>query len=176
MHVGRDLTACQAGKSCYVTLLQIFWKAPMAMIIPEVVQDADDMSVDLPKRVDQLGAAASIACAVHCASWPFLLALLPSLGLTWLASESVEQGFVIFATLWASGSLLMGYRRHRAFRALGVLLPGLALVWLSTFGPWHHDVIPHAVGMTAGGTLVALAHLINLRLSHGHVHDASCRH
>ena len=26
------------------------------------------------------------------------------------------------------------------------------------------------------GTLVGLAHLANLRLNHGHVHDASCAH
>jgi hypothetical protein len=30
--------------------------------------------------------------------------------------------------------------------------------------------------MTFGGTLVGLAHLANLRLNHGHVHDASCAH
>ncbi|MCC6756807.1 MAG: MerC domain-containing protein, partial [Arenimonas sp.] len=34
----------------------------------------------------------------------------------------------------------------------------------------------HAVVMTAGGILIAVAHLVNLRLSHGHVHDANCRH
>ena len=33
-----------------------------------------------------------------------------------------------------------------------------------------------AVVMTFGGTLVGLAHLANLRLNHGHVHDASCAH
>ncbi|HEY5972679.1 MAG TPA: MerC domain-containing protein, partial [Pseudoxanthomonas sp.] len=27
-----------------------------------------------------------------------------------------------------------------------------------------------------GGTLVGLAHIVNLRLNHWHVHDASCAH
>ena len=27
-----------------------------------------------------------------------------------------------------------------------------------------------------GGVLVGVAHLVNLRLNHGHVHDASCAH
>ena len=30
--------------------------------------------------------------------------------------------------------------------------------------------------MTFGGTLVGVAHLVNLRLNHGHVHDARCAH
>ncbi|MGO4777142.1 MerC domain-containing protein, partial [Lysobacter sp. 2RAB21] len=30
--------------------------------------------------------------------------------------------------------------------------------------------------MTCGGVLVGLAHLTNLRLNHGHIHDASCAH
>ena len=32
-----------------------------------------------------------------------------------------------------------------------------------------------AVGFI-GGLLVGVAHLVNLRLNHGHVHDASCAH
>ena len=53
----------------------------------------------------------------------------------------------------------------------------LAALWLGIgHEPLHHDAILHAVTMTFGGTLVGLAHLANLRLSHGHVHDATCAH
>ena len=44
------------------------------------------------------------------------------------------------------------------------------------------DVVPDqsraaaAVQTLKQGTLIAVAHLINLRLNHGHVHDASCQH
>jgi len=34
----------------------------------------------------------------------------------------------------------------------------------------------HAVLVAIGGTLVAVSHLTNLRLAHGHVHDAACEH
>ena len=62
-------------------------------------------------------------------------------------------------------------------RALWLLLPGLAALWFGTgYEPLHHAVVPHAVLMTLGGTLVGLAHLANLRLNHGHVHDAHCAH
>ena len=40
----------------------------------------------------------------------------------------------------------------------------------------HHNAVPHAVVMTLGGLLVGVAHLVNLRLNHVHVHDASCAH
>jgi hypothetical protein len=74
-------------------------------------------------------------------------------------------------------SLVWGYRRHRVFRALGLLLPGLALLWFGVlYPPLHQTLVAHAVAMAIGGTLVGLGHLVNLRLNHGHVHDASCSH
>lgn len=117
--------------------------------------------------LDRLGAWGSLLCAVHCALLPALLALLPSLGVALLGGDRVELGFVVFATALGVFSLAWGYRRHGRARALGLLLPGLALLWAAVLhGPLHHSVWPHALAMTAGGTLVGLAHLANLRLHH----------
>lgn len=127
--------------------------------------------------LDRFGAAGSIACAAHCALLPLLIAGLPSLGLAVWLSDGFELGFVVFASLLGLASLLWGYRRHRALRAIGLLLPGLAVLWIGVlYPPLHESVVPHAVAMTLGGTLVGLGHLANLRLNHGHVHDASCAH
>jgi hypothetical protein len=127
--------------------------------------------------LDRLGATGSLLCAIHCALLPLLIALLPSLGIAAWLGEDFERGFVVFATLLGLFTLLWGYRRHRAVRALGLLVPGLAALWLGVlFDTLHEAVVPHAVVMTFGGTLVGLAHLANLRLSHGHVHDAQCAH
>ena len=94
-----------------------------------------------------------------------------------LTCEAFEVGFVAFASLLGLFSLIWGYRRHRALRALGLLLPGLAILWLGVlYAPLHQSQLPHAVVMTLGGTLVGIGHLMNLRLNHGHVHDASCAH
>jgi hypothetical protein len=129
------------------------------------------------RLLDRLGATGSLLCAVHCALLPVLIALLPSLGIATWMSDGFEEGFVVFATLLGLFTLIQGYRRHRAVRALWLLLPGLAALWLGIgYAPLHHDAILHAVTMTFGGTLVGLAHLANLRLTHGHVHDASCAH
>ncbi len=118
---------------------------------------------------DKFGAFAAIACAVHCAVLPFLLAILPTLGLGLFASHEVEFLYVAFATALALVSLVQGYRRHRMVRALSFALPGLLTVWAGVLLPAiHDDVVLHAVVMTCGGTLIAIAHLVNLRLTHDH--------
>ncbi|WP_159016351.1 MerC domain-containing protein [Cognatiluteimonas profundi] len=127
--------------------------------------------------LDRLGATGSLVCAIHCALLPMLIALLPSLGIAAWLGEGFERGFVIFATLLGVFTLAWGYRRHRVVRALGILIPGLAALWIGVlYAPLHHALLPHAITMTLGGTLVGMAHLANLRLNHGHVHNASCAH
>ena len=126
---------------------------------------------------DRFGFAASMLCAIHCAALPVVLALLPSLGIGVWLGEGFEQAFVLFATLLGLFTMAWGYRRHRAVRALWLLLPGLAVLWVGVlYAPLHETLVAHAVAMTLGGTLVGLAHLANLRLNHGHVHDATCAH
>lgn len=135
------------------------------------------MSPLLTRRlIDRLGATGSLLCALHCATLPLLLAVAPSLGAAAWLSGDLETGFVVFATALGLFSLLWGYRRHGTVRALGLLVPGLAALWLAVlFRPLHETVLAHALVMTFGGTLVGLAHLANLRLNHRHAHDASGR-
>jgi len=116
--------------------------------------------------LDRLGAAGSLLCALHCALLPLAIAVLPALGIALWSSEAFELGFVVFATLLGVVTLVLGYRRHRVGRALALLLPGLAVLWLGLLAaPLHTQTIAHAVTMTLGGTLVGVAHLTNLRLS-----------
>ncbi|PPT76392.1 hypothetical protein XaplCFBP3122_10155 [Xanthomonas arboricola pv. populi] len=133
----------------------------------------------LRHALDRFGATGSLLCAVHCAVLPLLLALAPSLGLSFWLGDGVELTIVVFVTLLGLFSLVLGYRRHKALHALALLLPGLLLLWAGLlYDPLHHALVPHAVVMTLGGALVGIAHLVNLRLNHGHahVHDASCAH
>ena len=135
------------------------------------------MDSRLRSLLDRFGATGSMICAVHCALTPLLLAAIPSLGLSAWLGDGFERGFVLFVTVLGLFSLLWGYRRHRAFRALSLLLAGLAVLWAGAYyPPLHHPVVLHAIVMTLGGTLVGLAHIVNLRLNHWHIHDASCAH
>lgn len=115
---------------------------------------------------DRLGATASLLCAIHCAALPFVLALLPALGLGFLANHGFERGFILCASALAVVMAVAGYRRHRAARAFAFLLPGLVLLWLGGFAfDLDHATLWHSLFVVAGGTCVALAHVVNLRLA-----------
>lgn len=115
---------------------------------------------------DRVGMAGSLLCAVHCALVPVLLAALPAFGLGGFSLVDIDQGFTIFATLLGITTLAVGFRRHRAFRAWLVLVPGLAMVWLGSFTALHDHSVAHTLVMVVGGLAIASAHLLNLRLGH----------
>lgn len=122
--------------------------------------------------VDSVGSVGAVLCAIHCALLPVALVLLPMLSFGILASAAFEFGFVLFATALATASLWHGYRHHRAYHAFLVLIPGLAALWGGiSIHSWHDSLAMHAVAMSIGGVLVGLAHLVNMRLSRGHVHE-----
>lgn len=127
---------------------------------------------------DRVGAAASFLCALHCAALPFVLALLPLIGLEFLADHRFERGFVIFACALALGSLLSGYRRHHRSLPLRLALPGLALLLIGVTFAEKYSVGLHSALVTCGGLLVAAAHFVNLRVDahRGHVHSSDCAH
>lgn len=125
----------------------------------------------LPAWADRLGAFGAFVCALHCALIPVALGLLPAVGLGLVAWHGVEWAFTGFATVLAVISLYLGYRGHRAYHAWLWVSPGLAVIWFALlYPPLHHSVVPHAVAMAVGGVLIAVAHLVNLRLSYGHSH------
>jgi hypothetical protein len=142
----------------------------------ESVPQAHDPAVhpSFAQVADRVGATASFLCALHCAALPFVFALLPAVGLGFLADHGFERWFIAFATVLASTMLIRGYLRHRVPHALALLLPSLVLLWLGGYvydfesaGGWHAALV------ALGGSGVALAHLINLRSTHAH--DACCQ-
>lgn len=125
--------------------------------------------------VDRIGATASMLCAVHCALLPFVLGVLPLIGLGFLAGHTFERIFVACAAVLAAGSIFLGYRRHRRPQALFLMLPGIALLVLGIVVDIDLHLVVHTVTVVCGGVLVASAHATNLVLAHRHRH-ASCSH
>lgn len=130
----------------------------------------------LAVAADRIGATASFLCAVHCALLPFVVALLPLIGLGFLADHRYERVFVACAAVLASVTILTAWRRHRKLNALFLLGPGIALLLSGIIidiglHPWLHTGL-----VVCGGVLVASAHVVNLVLSHRHVHTAHCGH
>jgi hypothetical protein len=128
----------------------------------------------LDRAIDRFGAFASFLCAVHCALLPVVFGVLPAFGLAFLADHALERAFVAFAIVLATTSLLFGLRRHGSWRAFWFLVPGIALLVIGLFVGLDHADTLHAVLVSIGGTLVALSHLVNLRLNH--VHGPDCAH
>ena len=127
---------------------------------------------------DRIGAVASFLCAIHCAALPFVLAILPLVGLSFLADHAFERGFVLFASALAMVALVNGYRRHHRPLPLRLALPGLMLLVLGVTVAENYPIIVHSLMVTCGGLLVACAHFFNLRLDHQlrHEHGPQCAH
>src|SRR5690348_7850231 len=128
----------------------------------------------LAVAADRLGATASFLCAVHCALLPFVIALLPLIGLGFLADHRFERVFVGCAAALASVTILTAWRRHRKLHALFLLLPGIALLLSGIIIDIGAHEWLHTGLVVCGGVLVASAHVVNLVLSHRHVHSAGC--
>ena len=157
-------------------MLALFFKSmnlPPATDPPKVMPDAKRKG-GMERRIDRFGAFASMLCAVHCALLPVVFGVLPALGLGFLANHRYEQAFVGFAIVLASISLWFGLRKHGSYRAFLFLVPGIILLIVGVLIGADHADRTHAVIVSIGGTLVALSHLINIRLTH--VHSPACRH
>ncbi|MHB1271455.1 MAG: MerC domain-containing protein [Rhodanobacter sp.] len=128
---------------------------------------------------DRVGATASFLCAIHCAVLPFVLALLPFVGLEFLADHRFERNFVFFACALALFAMIRGYRRHQGALPLMLATPGLALLLFGVTYAESYSIILHSVLVTCGGLLVASAHFVNLRSdrrychvhTHAHAHE-----
>ncbi len=136
------------------------------------------------ESLDAAGATASLLCAIHCALMPFVVTLLPLVGLSFLASETTEWLLLALSATLGISSLCLGFRAHRSRRALAVLAVGLALAATGRIAEHGGSTpfLPHLPGvalLVVGGVLVALSHGLNFYLCRAclacHVHD-DCKH
>jgi hypothetical protein len=169
--IARNRTAYAGGENFKQVDMPSFQSAPA--FVPS------QPTTSSPRRfatlVDRVGATASMLCAVHCALLPFVLALLPLIGLEFLAGHTFERIFVGCAAVLACASLVTAYRRHRHPHALFLMVPGIALLCVGIVVNLDVHVLVHTACVVTGGVLVASAHVVNLILAHRH-HQATCMH
>jgi MerC mercury resistance protein len=106
--------------------------------------------------------SASLACAVHCAVLPLLLAALPAIGLAWLDSAWVDWGMVVLASAIALRAHQGGFAVHRRCLPAGVAIAGL-LVIVTTICLFKGTASQHYV-QACGAVVVASSHFLNGRL------------
>ncbi|MBW3635124.1 MAG: MerC domain-containing protein [Armatimonadetes bacterium] len=130
--------------------------------------DAASKIVAPTETLDKAGATASFLCAIHCAVMPFLITVLPLVGLGFLASEPVEWGLLAASGTLGTLSLCVGFREHKRRGVFGIL--GVALALLVAGRIFHESFHDHplevwGIGfMVLGGFTMMGAHVFNRML------------
>lgn len=116
------------------------------------------------KWLDAAGATASWACAVHCLALPFLVSLLPLVGLSFLLDEATERVFIGISVVLAVLSLLPAYfREHGKLRSIFLAAAGIGLIALTHF-LLEENLTVKIIFLLTGAILISAAHIINRRL------------
>lgn len=119
---------------------------------------------DVGEKLDRAGATASFLCALHCAVMPFIVTVLPVLGLGFLSSEPVEWALLACSATLGTLSLCAGFREHRKRRVFGVLGLALALLVAGRILHEHHLGPWGPIALVLGGFTMMSAHVFNRAL------------
>ena len=82
---------------------------------------------------DWLGVAASILCAIHCAAMPFVIGLLPLLGLGFFADPAFHQWMVALCLSLAVLAFVPGWLRHRRLSPVLMAVGGVSAIAVAAF-------------------------------------------
>ncbi len=135
----------------------------------------------IDSRLDFVGFSASLLCAVHCLALPFLISILPFLGLGFLANPRIEYMIIILSFLLAVLAMIHGFKNHHQkllpifVITLGFIIIAIGLIcghghaweFIETAGPIalkeiknEHSSIEHLV-TPIGAMIVSLGHYTN---------------
>ena len=116
------------------------------------------------KYFDAAGVAASWLCSIHCLALPFLIGVLPIVGLSFLLEETTERVFIGISIAIAGLSLLPAYfREHGKLRSIFLATGGISLIVL-THLLFEENLTAKIVFLIVGAILISAAHLVNRRL------------
>jgi hypothetical protein len=122
--------------------------------------DSHGVALRTVGRIDRVGSCLSFACAVHCVLIPFVVTLLPLLGLGFLKHSAFEVVMVVIAVSLATLSLCWGSRIHGKKRTLFFVLGAVILFIAGHEAPFSY----HWTLMGLGGLCLVGGHLLNRRL------------
>lgn len=105
---------------------------------------------------DFAGITASLACAIHCAAMPLVIAYLPAMGLTWMVGEGFHQAMAVLCIMIALAAFVPGWRKHRRPSPVMFGMTGLALLMMAAF--MMEPCCPPAQAATPGGDAAVCQH------------------
>lgn len=122
------------------------------------------MSVRIGSLLDKAGITASWLCAVHCLALPFLIGVLPFIGLSFLLEETTERIFIAVSIVLAAFSLLPAYfREHGKLRSIFLAAAGIGLIVLTHF-LFEENLLLKLIFLLTGAIFISAAHFLNRRL------------
>ena len=120
--------------------------------------------VDDDNVLDRVGLVASFVCAVHCAAMPFVIALLPLVGLSVFADPRTEWAFVAISLVVGLASLLPSYfGKHRRTKPLMLFATGLALILIARTS-FADTLSAETAFVVFGALFIAGSHFFNRSL------------
>lgn len=113
---------------------------------------------------DKAGAVFSWICALHCLTLPFLTAILPVIGLSFLANEFAEYVLIGISILIALFSLIPAYlNEHGKMRTLLLFAAGISFIFFAD-KLFEENFAGKLIFVFSGAILITLSHLLNRRL------------
>lgn len=109
---------------------------------------------------DVVGAATSLACAIHCALLPLLLTSLPLFGINIINNLQFEFGMILLAFAIGAYSLYHGWKKHH-HRWLPFIVFSIGMALLVCKQLWHNYQL---VFLIPAVVLIITAHFLNYRL------------
>lgn len=109
------------------------------------------------RNADKIGIGGTTFAALCCLGFPALLAIVSSIGLSFLINDAVLLPLLalsLLVTLWA---LYSGIRHHRSWSAFGIGVIGAVLIVLSVW-------LGHAIYVGVGIAALIVASLLNVIL------------
>lgn len=91
---------------------------------------------------DLLGISLSALCMVHCLALPLIIAVLPALGLSWLADGSFHLSVAVVAVVIGATSFIGGYFDHRQVLIPAIGLMGLAMLTWAALAEANSETLP----------------------------------
>jgi hypothetical protein len=82
-------------------------------------------------HVHKAGTIASLSCAVHCMAMPLLIAVLPVVGISFLADGRFDRWMLLIGVLLPLPDLCWGFRKHKSIKAVSLLLAGFLWWWMA---------------------------------------------
>jgi hypothetical protein len=120
----------------------------------------------ITERLGRVSNGLSALCLIHCLALPFLVGVIPAIGLSFLQTEAAEKMIVWGAVALSLFSLCGGLRRHGRWWILAFTAAATAVFSIPFLSHEHtHEGHgSHVVFMVMGGVLLAAGNVINRKL------------